>query len=96
VRQASLDAKRAGSPCRAMMAPWSEHAVLIRHPRRGGDRAIVIEGTLGAVVDHVLSLPREVRSELSISLPDRAVFPFGYNNDALDELVIARTQPGRT
>jgi hypothetical protein len=73
--------------------PWREGAALIRTSRATGTgevtRELVVEGSLGTVVQYVRKLDAMSRTSLKVTLPDRRVPPFEFAGEELNDLCSA-------
>jgi hypothetical protein len=81
----------------AVMIPWQEQATLIRFAGRTrgaeADREIVFEAPLYRVVAKVAGMLDSERRGLSISLPDRQVRPFTFDEYSLAALIADPLRP---
>jgi hypothetical protein len=79
------------------MIPWNDEATLIRLAGRTSgavaDREIVLEAPLYRVVAKVAGMLEIERRGLSISLPDRQVRPFTFDEYALPALIADPLRP---
>jgi hypothetical protein len=81
----------------AVKIPWQDQATLIRFAGRTSvaeaDREIVFEAPLYRVVAKVAGMPEIERRGLSISLPDRQVRPFTFDEYSLAALIADPLRP---
>jgi hypothetical protein len=79
------------------MIPWQEQATLIRFAGRTSgaeaDREIVLEAPLYRVVAKVAAMKETERRGLSISLPDRQVRPFTFDEYSIAALIADPLRP---
>ena len=71
--------------------PWEEEAVLV-HELSAGERRIVCEGSLYAVVYRIHTMRSSRHAVYRISMPDRMIAPFGYGHEEFERLLGARVR----
>lgn len=73
-----------------MNIPWKEHATLVRvagADQTDGQSEILFEGPLFSLVQKVQQMKPIARRGLRLSMPDRQVRPFGFQDEALTALI---------
>lgn len=70
---------------------WKEAAVLVREMSYG-ERLVVGEGSLCAMVLRLKSLSAAEWDRYSINLPDRQVAPFSYSQEEFNSLLDAHAR----
>jgi hypothetical protein len=73
---------------------WREPAVCLHRAAFSGtsDWEIVVQGTLGCVVDEINHRRLDQIKSLKIALPDRRIAPVGFNGSEIWALLKARRQ----
>ncbi len=74
-----------------MSIPWSDDAVVIRAPVRGGDRVQIHHGRLWQVVEWVRDHPD--RARLTVWLPERRAKPFCFDQAEIRDLLLRTDRP---